>query len=125
MTYTYSDLHFYEWMLHELKKQPNSKPEIVEAKIIDMKRQLRANSKRTDEHQTVHDDGIDGFITKFPLPEYITTRQDADEYFREYEYIRMIPSAYDCTGQRFTAWYKLFQKPDGRFLAYHSVGIDM
>ena len=124
MTYTYSDLHFYEWMLHELKKQPNSKPEIVEAKIIDMKRQLRANSKRTDEHQTVRDDGIDGFIAKFPLPEHIQTRSEAIEYFHENEYIPMIPSAFDCTGQRFTAWYKVFQKSDGRFWAYHSIGFD-
>ena len=124
MTYTYSDLHFYEWMLHELKKQPNSKPEIVEAKIIDMKRQLRANSKRVDDRQIVRD-GCDSFVAKFPLPEYIETRQDAVEYFKEYEYIRMIPSAYDCTGQRFTAWYKLFQKPDGRFWAYHCIGMDV
>ena len=125
MTYTYSDLRFYEWMLSELKKQPISKPEIIEAKIVEMKRQLRANSKRVDDRQTVRDDGIDGFIVKFPLPEYIETRQDAEEYFNEYEYIRMIPSAYDCTGQRFTSWYKIFQKPDGRFWAYHSVGMDV
>ena len=124
MTYTYSDLHFYEWMLHELKKQPNSKPEHVEALIVDMKRKLRAESKRVDDRQTVFDDGIDGFIVKFPLPEYIETREDADEYFREYEYIRMIPSAYDCTGQSFTSWYKIFQKSDGRFWAYHSIRFD-
>ena len=125
MTYTYNDLHFYEWMLSELKKQPNSKPEIIEAKIVEMKRQLRANSKRVDDRQPVRADGIDGFIVKFPLPVDIETRQDADEYFREYEYIRMIQSAYDCTGQRFTAWYKLFQKPDGRFWAYHCIGMDV
>ena len=63
MTYTYSDLHFYEWMLHELKKQPNSKPEKVEALIIDMKRQLRANSKRMDDRQIVRD-GCDSFVAK-------------------------------------------------------------
>lgn len=125
MTYTYSDLRFYEWMLSELKKQPNSKPEVIESKIIDMKRQLRANSKCTDEHQTVRDDGIDGFITKFQLPEYIKTKQDAIEYFKEYEYIRTIPSAYDCTGQLFTAWYKVFQKSDGRFWAYHCICMDV
>ena len=123
MTYTYSDLHFYEWMFHELKKQPNSKPEKVEALIIDMKRQLRANSKRMDDRQIVRD-GCDSFVAKFPLPEYITTREDAVEYFNEYEYIRMIPSAYDCTGQRFTSWYKIFQKPDGRFWAYHCIEFD-
>ena len=125
MTYTYSDLRFYEWMLHELKKQPNSKPEKVEALIIDMKRKLRADSKRVDDRQIIHDNGFDSFIAKFPLPEYIETREDAVEYFNEYEYIRMIPSAYDCTGQRFTSWYKIFQKPDGRFWAYHSIRLDV
>lgn len=124
MTYTYSDLRFYEWMLHELKKQPNSKPEKIESRIVEMKRQLRANSKRVDDHQIVRD-GCDSFVAKFPLPEYIETREDAVEYFKEYEYIRMIPSAFDCTGQRFTAWYKLFQKPDGRFWAYHCIGMDV
>lgn len=125
MTYTYSDLHFYEWMLSELKKQPGSKPEKIESRIVEMKRQLRARSKRVDDRQIVRDNGPDDVIVKFPLPEYIETRQDAVEYFKEYEYIRMIPSAYDCTGQRFTAWYKLFQKPDGRFWAYHCIGMDV
>lgn len=125
MTYTYSDLHFYEWMLHELKKQQTSKPEIIEAKIVEMKRQIRANSKRMDDRQTVRDNGIDGFIVKFPLPECIETRQDAEEYFREHEYIRMIPSAYDCTGKSFTKWHKIFQKPDGRFWVYHCIGMDV
>ena len=124
MTYTYSDLHFYEQMLSKLKKLTGSKPEIIAAKIVDMKRKLRANSKRVDDCQTVYDNGFDVFIAKFPLPEYIETRQDADEYFREYEYIHMAPSAYDCTGQRFTAWYKIFQKPDGRFWAYHCIELD-
>ena len=124
MTYTYSDLRFYEWMLSELKKQPGSKPEKIESRIVEMKRQLRANSKRVDDHQIVWD-GCDSFVAKFPLPEYIEARQDAVEYFNKYEYIRMIPSAFDCTGQRFTAWYKLFQKPDGRFWAYHCIDMDV
>ena len=127
MNYTYSDLHFYEQMLSKLKELPGSKPEIeiIEEKIVDMKRKLRAKSKRVDYGQTVYDNGFDRFIAKFPLPESIKTRADADEYFREYEYIYMAPSAYDCTGQSFTAWYKIFQKPDGRFWAYHSVAMDV
>lgn len=69
--------------------------------------------------------GMDGYVLKFPLPENITSAEDADEYFREYEYLYYRPSAYDCTGQHFTSWYKIFRKPDGRFWAYHSVSVDV
>ena len=34
------------------------------------------------------------------------------------------PSAYDCTGQAFTSWYKVFAR-GGRFWAYHRVSVDV
>ena len=34
------------------------------------------------------------------------------------------PSAYDCTGQAFTSWYKVFVR-GGRFWAYHHVSVDV
>lgn len=123
MTYTYADLHFYEWMLDELKKQPQAKPEKIEARIVEIKRQLRAHNRNTGDGTVVHDDG-DYHIVKLPLPEDIQTKEEAREYFRECEYIEYRPTYYDCTGQLFTQWYKIFQKPDGRFWAYHCIGID-
>lgn len=124
MKYTYDDLHFYEWMLKDLKKNPVSKTEKVEERIVEMKRQLRAKNKDTDERVVFCND-FDGCIVKFPLPCDIRSDEEAREWFRDYEYIEYRPTYYDCTGQLFTSWYKIFQKPDGRFWAYHSIGRDV
>lgn len=122
--WTYSDLKFYEWMLSETKKVTNGKQEVIEDRIIEIKRKLRKEAKRASDHVTVHDDG-DYCIVKLPLPADLKTEEDAKEYFKEYEYIHYRPTYYDCTGQWFTSWYKIFQKPDGRFWAYHAIGIDV
>ena len=124
---TYSDLRFYENMLSDVKKIPGSEPavEVIENKIIDIKRILRKRNKTMSDRIFVHSDGIDGYVEKFPLPGYIDSFADAYEYFKEYEYLRERASAYDCTGDAFTSWYKIFQKPDGSFWAYHSIGIDI
>lgn len=124
MNWDYRDITFYERMFSEMLKNPDFNREPLEAKIISMKRSLRANNKRTDDRVIVRDNGIDGYVEKFPLPKYIKTAEDADEYFREYEFLRCRPSAYDCTGDWFTAWYHIFRKPDGSFWAYHSVTVD-
>ena len=52
------------------------------------------------------------------------TKKDAVSYFEEEEYMTCIPSQYDCTGQRFTCWYRI-AKQNGRFYAYHCVGADV
>lgn len=122
--YTYSDLHFYEWMLCE-GIQPKSSREAVENRIIEMKRYIRKHNRPDDSGRViVKDDGIDGYIVKFPFPESIKTREDAVEYFEEYERIHFYPTPWDCSGQAFTGWYKIFKKPDGRFWAYHAIRID-
>lgn len=124
--WTYEDLKFYEWMLEEVKKNHGIEyPEVIEERIVEIKRMIRKQNKRIRTEVIVKDYGIDGYIVKFPLPEYLKTEEDAIEYFREEEYIRYRPTYYDCTGQAFTSWFKIFQKPDGRFWAYHSVGYDV
>ena len=59
-----------------------------------------------------------------PLPEYIETMDEAVSYFEDYEYRHYYPYAYDCTGQAFTSWYKVFAR-GGRFWAYHRVSVDV
>ena len=66
----------------------------------------------------------ESYIALVELPEEIGTDEEADEYFREYEYIYYRPTYYDCTGQRFTEWYKIFKRR-GRYMAYHAVGMDV
>lgn len=94
-------------------------------KAADLKREMRTFFHRpVSERRIVQDDGIDGYTELLPLPEYIETMDEAVSYFEDYEYRRYYPSAYDCTGQAFTSWYKVFVR-GGRFWAYHRVSVDV
>ena len=94
-------------------------------KAVDLKREMRAFFHRpVSERRIVQDDGIDGYTELLPLPEYIETMDEAVTYFEDYEYRRYYPSAYDCTGQAFTSWYKVFVR-GGRFWVYHRVSVDV
>ena len=94
-------------------------------KAADLKREMRKFSSRpVSERRIIQDDGIDGYTELLPLPEYIGTMDEAVSYFEDYEYRPYYPSAYDCTGQAFTSWYKVFVR-GGRFWAYHRVSVDV
>lgn len=81
-------------------------------------------------HRPLHEDvivkdyGIDGYVIRLPLPDRIKTEEQAKHYFETQIYMECRPSQYDCTGQLFTSWYKLFLR-NGRWWAYHSVGCDV
>lgn len=76
------------------------------------------------ESRIVKDYGVDGFIALLALPKVLDTEEEAQEFFDEFIRIDYRPSMYDCTGQAFTGWYKLFRR-DGRFYAYHRVSFDV
>ena len=93
--------------------------------IIKIKRALREfTHKPLSEERVVKDDGIDGCIVLFPLPDRIKTPEGAHDYFMDTEYRECVPSIYDCTGQAFTSWFKIVQR-QGRFWAYHSICFDV
>ena len=73
----------------------------------------------------VRDDGIDGAVIRLPLPRFLQDLGQAEEYFRDEEYIEYQWGPYDCTGQTFTRWFKVYKGADGRFWAYHSIGRDV
>ncbi len=101
--------------------------EICGDKILKRKRKIREVYKRENEkpeRHIVHENGIDGYIELLRLPEEITTRETADEWFQYNEYMEYVPSAFDCTGQRFTSWYKLVER-NGRWWAYHCISVDV
>lgn len=101
--------------------------EICGDKILKRKRKIREIYKRENEkpeRHIVHDNGIDGYIELLQLPEEITTRETAYEWFQYNEYMECVPSAFDCTGQRFTNWYKLIER-NGRWWVYHSILVDV
>ena len=99
--------------------------------IAEEKLAIREYYKRRDLAESfrrtiVHDDGINGYIVKLPVvtaPGF--SREEAEAIFREEEYIAPTYSAYDCTGKAFTAWHKLYQKPNGEWWCYHRVAFDV
>ena len=113
---------------------------ILHQRIIDKKRALRAYAQRDGlvdvgmgfmvERRIVHDGGFDGFVELVSIPEVYDTLEDkdgepgAETFFKDFIYREARPSMYDCTGQAFTCWYKLFRRR-GQFWAYHCVGFDV
>ena len=107
-------------------------------RAIELKRNLRQYAHRDVhtvdvgmgfmcERRIVKDEGFDGYIELVSIPEVIDTldgEDGADEFFKTFLEIHARPSMYDCTGQAFTNWYKLFKRR-GQFWAYHSVGFDV
>lgn len=90
---------------------------------ISLKRAIREYTNRPSGGVwIVKDGGADGYTELREMPRF-DSPEEADEWFRRY-YLEARPSAYDCTGQRFTVWYKLFQRR-GRWWAYHCVGVDV
>ena len=84
----------------------------------------RFQQKPAREDRIVKDNGIDGYIRLSPLPACIETAEEANEYFMECEYCECIPTPYDCSGQAFTSWYKIFRR-GGRFWVYHAICFDV
>ena len=93
-------------------------------KLAELKQEIRRFNKRSSDRRIVKDNGIDGFVELVELPEYLKSTEDATEYFEEYEVRHAIPSMYDCTGQAFTSWFKVFKRHN-KFFAYHSICFDV
>lgn len=58
------------------------------------------------------------------LPETIRTKEAAEDWFLCHRYRAALPSPYDCTGQLFTAWYKLFKR-NGKYVVYYCICRDV
>lgn len=123
----FESIRFWEEMLSS-HKADQLKREICEEHLREMKRSARKYMREhsyTYEDMThlVKNDG-DSYIVLMPLPKTITDEETAREWFEYNEYMHIRPSMYDCTGQLFTSWYKIIER-NGRFYAYHCVGIDV
>lgn len=127
-------------LLKEMEKSCGN-PEIFRDMIETQKRELRAYAHKSSainvgmgfevERRVVKDDGIDGYIELLSIPTVFSTLEDddygnpgAETFFKDFLEIHASPSAYDCTGQAFTSWYKLFQRR-GQFFCYHRVAFDV
>ena len=92
--------------------------------LMSLKRSVRERSKIRNERRIVKDDGIDGYIELVPLPANISTKEEAASYFEKEEYIVFVPGPHDCSGRKFTSWFKVFERR-GRYFAYHRVSFDL
>ena len=115
----YKELELMYTLLREAKRRGQEEATRVITRCI-----RTFTRKPVSECRCVKDNGIDGFVNLFPLPEDIETMEDAERYFQEEEYIPMRYAAWDCTGKPFTKWHKVFVR-HGRFWCYHAVGMDV
>lgn len=120
LVYAYQHLH----IMQELCKQFGINDK-AKAAMDEIKRDIRRyNNQPLEDGRVIKEYGIDGVLILQPLPARLSSLEAAIEYFEECEYIHSRPSAYDCTGQLFTAWYKVIER-GGRFWAYHDIGRDV
>ena len=117
-------LHFIEESLKEL--MPNTYKEYLSGKeqVQELKKSIREYSKRKSDRKYFGESDYEYYKVLIELPEYITNKEDAEEYFKENEFMTCRPSQYDCTGQHFTLRYKIFKR-NGKYMAYHECGVDV
>jgi len=102
----------------------NARHKDVES-MRDFKRALRGYICRDDPSRRIIKGGSDYYIELLTLgKDDGETETEAEDYFRETEFIPTPHSAYDCTGKPFTRWYKVFKRR-GLWMAYHCVGFDV
>lgn len=89
-----------------------------------IKRAIRDYLARPADIARVIRSDFDSLLVVIPLPPGLKTKEQADAYFMRRYYRECIPSAYDCTGQIFTTWYKIFER-GGQFWAYHATAMDV
>ena len=95
--------------------------------MVSIKKEIRAyNNRPAPDSRIVEERGIDGYIELVQLPNELdkASKADAAEWFRGNRYYEFCPTAYDCSGQRFTNWYNLHRRC-GHWFAYHSVSFDV
>lgn len=95
--------------------------------VVNIKREIRAYTHRpTEDSRIVEERGCDGYIELVQLPDELDKahKEIAADWFRANRYLEFYPTPYDCSGQKFTNWFKLFRRR-GHWFAYHSVSIDV
>ena len=134
-----TDLQIAYWLLRDYQCKHNDETkklieqmtpeqkEKIERKIKSLKTEIRRyyRDHPVSDAVLVKDNGIDGYIIRYPLPDFVESKDDGEYYFKENEYIHYRPTYYDCTGQAFTGWFKVYKNTDGRWWVYHAVDFDV
>ena len=102
-------------------------PFINERIIKKLKEGIRDYFKRSNQN-TVNlvkwDSDGDCMIIREDLPGKIRMKEAAEDWFLYHKYREATPSPYDCTGQLFTAWYKIFKRNE-KYVVYHCICRDV
>ena len=91
-----------------------------------VKMEIRAYNNRPVSNVRIISADYDGRLELVQLPDELDKahKADAANWFRNNCYLEAYNSQYDCTGQEFTSWYKLFRR-QGHWFAYHFVSRDV
>ena len=101
-------------LLAELR---NAEPEM----IVAIKRYVRRVSKEKEYPYQIVRDEQDNVVYKTVLN--ADTAEGAEQEFRCEHHREYWPTYYDCTGQWFTSWHRIF-KISGKYVLYHSIQCD-
>lgn len=93
------------------------------AKLDEIKREIRRYIHKPSEYTVVRGDWDNAVLLK-SCPDWVETEEDAEEWFDTCERITYVPTYYDCTGQSFTSWHKVFKR-NGKWMCYHCIAVDV
>lgn len=91
-----------------------------------VKREIRSYNNRPASNVRIISGDYNGHLDLVRLPDGLDRmhKEIAADWFREHCYLESYITPYDCTGQEFTSWYKLFRR-QGHWFAYHKVCRDV
>ena len=133
LRFEYEELLFWEKELDSIlsddKETDDRYMNFVVEHVKKIKKRIRDEHKlreKDSEYKRVIRYDYDGFLEIVSLPDILSncSEEEMVGFFERNVYIHALPSQYDCTGQLFTAWYKLFKR-NGKWMAYHCVGCDV
>ena len=112
-------------LLHTLNADSAEYGASLSSLVATVKREIREFHHRpASNSKIIQDRGIDGYIELVRFPDEIDNVEDAKDWFRANCYLECYPTPYDCSGQKFTHWHKMFRRR-GHWYAYHSVSVDV
>ena len=108
------------------KNDPRLKDNVlVNDKIKELKEGIRDYFRRMNrETARIIKWDFESEIIMEEIPELINTKEAAEEWFMSCRYREVRPSIYDCTGQLFTAWHKIYKR-NGKYIVYYCVCRDV
>lgn len=83
----------------------------------------KKKAKSSEETRFIAGD-YDSYVLLEKLPDFVKTKEQAEEIFDEDYRLIAYPSQFDCTGQKFTTGHKIVKRGD-KFYCYHSISLDV